>query len=89
MISESSDHSQIAAFTCTNAIVNKLKKKMKDSLKKMILWSDGRSSPFRSKYVFALVTHFDKSVQVEWHYNKVHHRKGPRDGADGKIKSGF
>ena len=35
------------------------------------------------------MTHFDKSVRVEWHYNKVHHRKGPMDGADGKIKSGF
>ena len=49
VISESSDHSQIAAFTCTSAIVNELKKRMNDSLKKVILWSDGCSSQFRSK----------------------------------------
>ena len=30
VISKSSDHSQIAAFTCTNTIVNELKKRMKD-----------------------------------------------------------
>ena len=29
-ISESCDHSRIASFTCTNAIVNELKKRMKD-----------------------------------------------------------
>ena len=37
VISQSSDYSQIAAFTCTNAIVNELKRRMKDSLKKVIL----------------------------------------------------
>ena len=35
--SQFSHHSRIAAFTCTNAIVNELKKRMKDSLKKAIL----------------------------------------------------
>ena len=56
VISEFSHHSQIAAFTCTNAIVNKLKTKIKELLKKVILWSDGYSSQFRSKYVLALMT---------------------------------
>ena len=50
---------------------------MKDSLKNFILWSDGCSSQFRSKYVLALMTHFDKSVQLKWHYNKAHYGKGP------------
>ena len=30
VISESSDHSRIAVFICTNAIVNELKKRMKE-----------------------------------------------------------
>ena len=77
--SESSDHSRIAAFTCTNAIVNELKKRMKDSLKKVSLWSDECSSQIHSKYVFALMTHFDKSVQLEWHYNKAHYEEGTMD----------
>ena len=87
VISESNDHhSRIAVFTCTNAIVNELKKRMKDSLKRVILWSDGCSSQFRSKYVLALMTHFHKSVQLEWHYNEAHHGKGSMDGVDRRIK---
>ena len=37
VISESRDHCQIAAFTCASAIVNELKKRMKDLLKQVIL----------------------------------------------------
>ena len=46
VISESSDHFQIATFTCTNTIANGLEKRLKDSLKKVVLWSDGYLSQF-------------------------------------------
>ena len=81
VISESSDHSQIAAFTCSNAIVNELKKQMKNSLKKVILCTDGCSSQFCFKCMFASMTHFVKSVQLE-----VHHEKSPMDSVDWTIK---
>ena len=32
------------------------------------------------------MTHFDKSVQFEWHYNETHPGKGPMDGVGGTIK---
>ena len=32
------------------------------------------------------MTHFDKSVQLEWHYNDDYHGKGPMDGVDGTIE---
>ena len=35
------------------------------------------------------MTNFDKSVQLEWHYNEAHHGKGSMDGIGGAIKSGF
>ena len=41
------------------------------------MWSDECSSQFRSKHVFGLMTHFDKSVQLEWQYNEAQHGKGP------------
>ena len=44
VISENSDHSRIAVFICTSAIVNELKKRMKELFKKVILWSAGCSS---------------------------------------------
>ena len=86
VISESSDHSRIAAFTCTNTIVNELKKRIKDSMKKVILWSDGCPSQFRSKYGFALMTYFDKLVQVKWHYNEAHNEKVSIVGVGETIK---
>ena len=30
--------------------------------------------------------HFDKSVQLEWHYSETHYGKGPMDGVGGTIK---
>ena len=89
VISESSDHSRIAAFTCTNTIVNELKKRIKDSMKKVILWSDGCPSQFRSKYGFALMTYFDKLVQVKWHYNEAHNEKVSIVGLARQLKEWF
>ena len=36
--------------------------------------------------MFALITYFDKSVQLEWYYNEAHHGKGPMDGVGQTIK---
>ena len=58
VISESNHHSTIAAFSCIVTIVDELKKLMGE-LSQMILWSDGCSSQFLSKFVFVLLTHFD------------------------------
>ena len=63
VISRSSDLFRIAGFSCTNDICNELKKRIKDSLKKVILWTVEGSLQFHFKYVFAVMTHFDKSVQ--------------------------
>ena len=32
------------------------------------------------------MAHLDNSVQLEWHYNEVHHGKGPIDGVGGTAK---
>ena len=86
VISEPSDHSLIASFNWTNVTVNELKMRMKNSSKKVILWSDGCSSQFCTKYVFALMTNLDKSVQSEWHFNEANHWKDPGDCVSGTIK---
>ena len=56
-ISESNDHYRITAFSYIVTTVDELKKLMSE-LCKLILWSDGSSSQFRSKFVFVLLTHF-------------------------------
>ena len=80
VISESNNHSRIAAFSCIVTIVDELKK-LTNKLRKVILWSDGCSSQFRSKFVFALLTHFDRNIALQWNYGK-----GPMDGVGGTIK---
>ena len=84
-IRESNDHSRIAAFSCIVTTVDELKK-LKGELRKVILWSDGCSSRFRSKFVFALLTHFDRNIALQWNYNEAHHGKGLMGGVGGTIK---
>ena len=50
------------------------------------MWSDGCASQFRSKFLFALLIHFEKGINLEWHYNEAHDGKGPMDGVGGTIK---
>ena len=90
VISESNDHSTIAASSCIVTIVDELKKLIGE-LCKVIFWSDGCSSQFRSKFVFAysfhtLLTHFDRNIALQWNYNEAHHSKKPMDGVAGTIK---
>ena len=85
VISESSEHSRIAAFTCTAVIVSKLNEIM-HKVNKVIVWSDGCASQFRSKFLFSLMTYFDRSVHFEWHYNEAHHGKGTMNCVGSTIK---
>ena len=53
---------------------------------RVVLWSDGCSSQFRSKFIFELLTHFNQNIALQLHYNEAHHGKGPMDGVGGTIK---
>ena len=85
VISESNDHSRIATFSCIVTIVDELKKLM-DGLCNVILWCDGCSSQFRSKFVFALLTHFYRNIALQGNYNEAGHGKGLVDGVGVTIK---
>ena len=85
VISESNDHSRIATFSCIVTIVGELKKMM-DGLCNVILWCDGCSSQFRSKFVFALLTHFYRNIALQGNYNEAGHGKGLLDGVGVTIK---
>ena len=86
VVSESNDHSRIAAFNCIVTIVNELKKMMGE-LRKVILWSDGCSSQFRSKFVICTTSsNFERNIALQWNYNEAHQGKGPMDGVQGTIK---
>ena len=57
------------------------------NLTKIIMWSNGCSAQFRSRFVFKLLANYRKDLQLEWNYNEAHHDKGPMDGIRGTIKN--
>ena len=60
--SEATNHSWIAAFTCINLIIDSLQKKFPSQFNNypmFYIWSNGYASKFRSRFVFALMTHFN------------------------------
>ena len=78
--SEATDHSRIAAFSYINLITDSLQKKFPSQFNNypvFYIWSDGCPSQFRSRFVFALMTHF----------NPDYTRKGPMDGVGGTVKN--
>ena len=84
VVGKSSDHSRIAALTCVDMV---LKIKKETEVKKLIVWSDGCASQFRSRFVFKLLSLYRPELLLEWNYNETHHGKGPMDGIGGTIKN--
>ena len=85
VISESNDHSRAAALTCVDLVVKEVEKHI--ALSKIILWSDGCASQFRSRFVFKLLAHYRPDLEMSWFYNGAHHGKGPMDGIGGTVKN--
>ena len=83
--SESSYHSRIPAFSGVNKILKVMEEKI-NPIKKVFAWSDGMGVQFCSRFVFMLLSTIDQAIDVKWHYNEVHHGKGPMDGVGGTIK---
>ena len=44
-------------------------------------------SQFRSRFVFALINHFNPDYTFKWYYNERHHGKGPMDSVGGTLKN--
>ena len=57
------------------------------NLTRIITWSDGCATQFRSRFVFKLLANYRRDLQLEWNYNEAHHGKGPVDGIRGTKKN--
>ena len=88
--SEATNHSRIAAFSSINLIKDSLQKKFHSQFNNypvFYIWSDGCASRFRSRFVFALTTHFNPDYTIQWYYNRPQHRKGHMNDVGGTVKS--
>ena len=85
VVSESSDHSRIAAVTYIDFVIKEVDRHI--NLTKIITWNDGCAAQFRSRFVVKLLSNYRRDLQIEWSYNEAHHGKGPMDGIGGTIKN--
>ena len=88
VVSETSDHSRIAAFTCINKVLTFMREKYDlPSGITMHVWSDSCSEQFRSRFVFCLLCDVERSIKLRCYYNERHHGKGPMDGVRDTLKN--
>ena len=87
IVTEASDHSCIAAFTCFNKVVEHILEKIDVPGDKVYAWLDGMNTQFRSCFVFTLLSLFDENKNLERHFMEVHHGKRPMGGVGGTIKN--
>ena len=83
------NHSRITEFPCINLIIDSLQKKFPSQYNNypvFYVWSDGCKSQFQSRFIFALMTHFNPDYTIQWYYNKHHHGTGPRESVGGTVK---
>ena len=88
--SEATNHSRIAAFPSINLIIDSLQKfySQFNNYPVFYIWSDGCASRFWSRFVFALMTHFNPDYIIQWYYNRPQHGKGLWiTGGGGTVKS--
>lgn len=88
VITESSDHNRITSMSSLKQVVEIAEEWTKRKFHRLIVWSDGMGSQFRSRFVFKILSAtilVDKSLS--WFYNERHHGKGPMDGVGGTLKN--
>ena len=84
VVSENSDYSRIAALTYVDMVVQEMEKQI--DLKRLIIWSDGYTSQFHSRFVFKSLSLYKTEVELERYYNEDYHGKRPMDSIDGTVK---
>ena len=88
VVTESSDHNRITSMSSLKQVVEIAEEWAKRKFHRLIVWSDGMGSQFRSRFVFKILSGtllVDKSLS--WFYNERHHGKGPMDGVGGTLKN--
>ena len=74
LITPENDHGCNISFGLKNFLIEQISKE-KD-VKKVIFWSDGYASQFRSQYALYMLAKFDTDIGIQWHYFQANHGKG-------------
>ena len=88
--SDATNNSRIAAFLCINLIIDSLQKKHIHSCVLYMEWWLRITICFVfTRFVFALMTHFNPDYTIQWYYDEPHHGKGPMDSVGEPSKMSF
>lgn len=89
LLSDNNTHDKTTVVPYTYFVLNHIKEKFSSDVKHCEIWTDGPSSQFKNRFMFAFVgftlqKSFDFSVS--WNYSATSHGKGAVDGIGGLIK---
>ena len=87
IVSDSLDHDKKAVIAYTSILLEEVRLKFPD-MRNVNIWTDGPSSQFKNKYVFAMLYSLQEKYEVtlSWNFFATSHGKGPCDALGGNIK---
>ena len=88
VVNENSDHNRITSMSCLKKVIDTVETECGKSFTNVVLWSDGMSTQYRSRFIFQLLAgtlFLNKSLC--WFYNEGHHDKVSMDDVRGAIKN--
>ena len=88
IVTENSDHNRVTSMSSLKRVVETMENEVGQTFTRLIVWSDGMSAQFRSRFAFELSAGMlfpDKSMS--WFYNERNHEKGPMNGVGGTLKN--
>ena len=87
IVSDYCEHEKSAVTAFTSQIMDVIKSEM-PSVEVVDAWTDGPSSQYKNKYIFALLFKLQEihGLQIQWNYFATSHGKGPNDALGGNVK---
>ena len=88
IVSDVRDHEKRSVAAYTQKIITIMLGLM-PTINRFNIWTDGPSSQYKSKYIFALLAKLqvENNIKMEWNYFATSHGKGPNDALGGRAKA--
>ena len=89
LLSDRNNHDKTTVVPCTTYVLNCIKEHFGDNVHDIEIWTDGRSSQFKNKYIFEFIgINLPQLIayRVFWNYSATSHGKGAIGGVVGTIK---
>ena len=75
-------------MSCLKKVIDTVETECSKSFTNVVLWSDGISTQFRSRFIFQLLAGtMSLNKSLCWFYNEGNHGKVPMDGVGRTIKN--